>query len=64
MRDLLEKGRAAWIIGLIFVLSGILYWVLNHNGDGMDLGGAVLLVLTGGSMTFGFLVLLRGSRDL
>ena len=61
---MLQKGRAAWVIGVIFVGTGIVYYAANHNTTGWDPAGAVLLILAGVAMTFAFLVLLRGSRNL
>ena len=58
---------AALAIGIIPVVVGILYFVLQElNGDQavIDPGGALLLVCLGVSMGFGFLVILRGARDL
>ena len=57
----------ALLIGIIPVLVGVLYFVLQEmSGDEaiIDPGGALLLICLGVSMGFGFLVILRGARDL
>ena len=67
--------RRTLIIGLFFVVVGILYFVAQGAGaclPGMthcedrtlDLTGVLLLLLTGVSMGFGLIVLIRGSRDI
>jgi len=58
---------AALLMGIIPVVIGILYFVLQEmSGDGtiIDPGVALLLICLGVSMGFGFLVILRGARDL
>lgn len=67
MQRLLSKGFAAFIIGGIFIVTGAIYYFggeLWSNGQGFDPAGATMLVLTGVAMTFAFLLVLRGSRDL
>jgi hypothetical protein len=61
---MLQSGRAALVIGAMFAIAGIIYWFLNYTTEGWDPAGSVMLVLAGVAMTFGFLVLLRGSREL
>lgn len=57
--------RLALILGVIFVAVGIVYWfVQRYEPSTTDLEGAVLLVILGIAMAFGFTVLLRGSREL
>ena len=57
--------RFAIVLGVIFVAVGIIYWAVQHfEVTTTDLEGAVLLVVLGVAMAFGFTVLLRGSRDL
>ena len=58
---------AALAIGIIPVIIGVIYFVLQEmSGDEaiIDPGGALLLICLGASMGFGFLVILRGARDL
>lgn len=58
---------AAVLIGIIFFVVGTLYFVLQQmSGDEaiIDPAGALLLVCLGVAMGFGFLVILRGARDL
>ncbi len=56
--------RNALILGLIFIVVGVIYWYVNHNNVGLDLAGATMLVFLGGAMAFVFAILLRGSREL
>ena len=57
--------RFALVLGFIFVVVGIVYWFVQQRGvNTIDLTGALLLVVLGIAMGFGFSVLLRGSRDL
>ena len=67
--------RRTLIIGAIFVVVGILYFVVQGAGaclPGMthcedrtlDLTGVLMLILAGVSMVFGLAVLVRGSRDI
>ena len=61
---MLSKGYAAWAIGAIFLVVGILYLVLNSGTSGFDAAGAAMLMILGIAMTFAFTIVLRGSRDL
>lgn len=56
--------RSAIIIGIGFVVVGVLYLVTQGSGEWLDRAGATMLIALGGAMAFGFAVLLRGSRDL
>jgi uncharacterized BrkB/YihY/UPF0761 family membrane protein len=57
--------RFAVILGVIFVAVGTIYWWVQHYDLAtIDYTGAVLLVILGVAMAFGFSVLLRGSREL
>ena len=56
--------RNALILGLIFVVVGVIYWYVNHTNLGLDLAVATMLVILGVAMAFVFAVLLRGSREL
>jgi hypothetical protein len=59
------NARFAIVLGLVFAALGIVYWAVQHlELTSTDLEGAVLLVVLGVAMAFGFTVLLRGSRDL
>ena len=63
----MTQTRAALLIGAIPIIVGIIYFVTQQMfGDEavIDPGGALLLVCLGLSMGFGFLVILRGARDL
>jgi len=56
--------RNALILGIGFIVVGIVYWYLQVNPNVIDLAGATMLVLLGVSMAFVFAILLRGSREL
>jgi hypothetical protein len=56
--------RNAVILGIGFVVVGILYYVLQGEGTGLDRAGATMLIMLGTAMAFVFAVLLRGSRSL
>ncbi len=56
--------RGAIIIGLGFIVVGVLYLLTQGAGAVMDRAGATMLIALGIAMAFGFAVLLRGSRDL
>jgi len=56
--------RRTLLLGLFFVVVGILYFVVQGSGRTMDRTGVTLLILTGVSMGFGLSVLIRGSRDI
>jgi Flp pilus assembly protein TadB len=63
----MSKTLAALLIGVIPVIVGLVYWAVQQAfGDSaiIDPGGALLLICLGVSMGFGFLVILRGARDL
>ena len=56
--------RNAIILGLIFVVVGVVYFFGNGHTVGLDVAGATMLVVLGVAMAFVFAVLLRGSREL
>jgi hypothetical protein len=56
--------RNALILGLIFIVVGVTYWVVQAKPQNIDLSGATCLVFLGIAMAFTFAVLLRGSREL
>ncbi len=56
--------RNAVILGIIFVLVGLGYYLVQGEGPGLDRAGATMLILLGGAMAFVFAILLRGSREL
>jgi hypothetical protein len=58
--------RQALLLGAIPVVIGIIYWALPHlfQVNVIDAVGATLLIALGLSMGFGFLVILRGARDI
>jgi hypothetical protein len=67
MRQLLDRGWAAFLIGAIFIVTGIVYYFggeLWGNGQGYDPAGTTMLIIVGVAMTFAFMLVLRGSREL
>jgi hypothetical protein len=67
MQRLLSKGYAAFIIGGLFIVTGIVYFFGSEvwsSGQGFDPAGATMLVVVGIAMTFAFALVLRGSREL
>ncbi len=56
--------RSAFLIGGIFVVVGVLYAILQGNGEWLDHAGATMLIVLGGAMAFAFGILLHGTRDL
>ena len=56
--------RGAIIIGLGFIVVGVLYLLTQGAGAAMDRAGATMLIALGIAMAFSFAVVLRGSRDL
>jgi cytochrome c oxidase assembly factor CtaG len=56
--------RNALILGLIFVVVGIIYWYVQARPKTEDSAGATFLIVLGIAMAFSFAVLLRGSREL
>jgi hypothetical protein len=67
MQRLLSKGYAAFIIGGLFIVTGIVYFFGSETwsgGQGFDPAGATMLVVVGIAMTFAFALVLRGSREL
>ena len=58
--------RNAVILGIIFVVVGVVYFLVQGDdlATTMDRAGATMLVILGGAMAFVFSILLRGSRGL
>ncbi len=56
--------RNALILGLIFIVVGVVYFIGNRLTLALDMAGATMLVVLGFAMAFVFAVLLRGSREL
>ncbi len=56
--------RNALILGLLFVIVGAVYFLVQGGGATLDRAGATMLVVLGVSMAFVFIILLRGSREL
>jgi drug/metabolite transporter (DMT)-like permease len=52
------------MIGVGFMVVGVLYLVTQGAGETMDRAGATMLIALGVAMAFGFAIILRGSRDL
>jgi hypothetical protein len=53
--------RGAGVLGLLFIVTAALYWILGNH---IDAAGATLLLLAGVAMAFGFATLIAGSRNL
>jgi len=62
----MSATRQAFVLGLIPIVIGIIYWAVPYiTGDPIvDAAGATMLIALGLAMGFGFLVILRGARDL
>jgi hypothetical protein len=58
--------RNALILGILFVIVGVLYFLVQGDDMArtMDRAGATMLVILGAAMAFVFTILLRGSREL
>lgn len=57
--------RNALILGLIFVVVGMVYFLAQGDDAAIvDRAGVLMLIALGVAMAFGFSVLLRGSREL
>lgn len=58
--------RNALILGIIFVIIGVLYFSVQgpDTGATSDRAGVTLLIILGAGMAFVFGILLRGSREL
>ena len=56
--------RNALILGLVFIVVGVGYFLLNGHTLALDMAGATMLVVLGFAMAFVFAILLRGSREL
>ena len=56
--------RNAIVIGVLFVVAGFVYLVLQGSGEWLDRAGVTLLISLGIAMGAAFTILLRGSRDL
>ncbi len=58
------RWRNAIVLGLIFLVVGGAYLLLQGTGDTMDVAGATFLMVLGIAMAFTFTIVLRGSREL
>jgi hypothetical protein len=58
--------RTALLLGVFFIVVAAIYWFGFYNWwpEGTDYTGFLLLGVLGIAMTFGFLVLIRNSREL
>ncbi len=56
--------RNGIILGVVFVVIGAAYLLLQGNGDTLDRAGVTFLIVLGVAMAFTFAVVLRGSREL
>jgi Flp pilus assembly protein TadB len=63
-----DRGtRAAIILGIVPIVLGVAYLAFNEiNGTDLtlDMAGVTMLIALGLAMGFGFLVILRGAKDL
>jgi Flp pilus assembly protein TadB len=63
----MTQTRMALLIGAIPIIIALIYFGTQQRFGqfaNVDPGGALLLACLGVSMGFGFLVILRGARDL
>jgi hypothetical protein len=56
--------RNALILGVIFVVVGVIYFLVQGDGASLDRAGVTMLIILGAAMAFVFSILLRGSREL
>ena len=58
--------RNALILGIVFVIVGVVYYWLQGTDNAVtaDRAGATMLIILGAAMAFVFSILLRGSRGL
>ncbi len=56
--------RNSLLLGLMFIVVGVIYWFVNGTTTTVDKAGATFLIVLGIAMAFTFAVLLRGSREL
>lgn len=55
--------KGAFVLLGMFVVVGLIYWFVQTPTT-VDRTGVTLLIILGVAMGFGFMVLLRGSREL
>jgi hypothetical protein len=63
----MTQTRVALLIGAIPIIVGVVYLALQKMSGIeaiIDPAGALMLICLGLAMGFGFLVILRGARDL
>jgi hypothetical protein len=56
--------RNAIFLGAGFVVVGLLYLLVQGDGQSLDRAGATMLIGLGLAMAFTFAILLRGSRGM
>ena len=56
--------RNSQILGAIFVVVGVIYFLVQGDGTTLDRAGVTMLIILGGAMAFVFGIILRGSREL
>jgi hypothetical protein len=56
--------RVAVALGAVFVVTGIVYLVVQGTGATLDHAGVTMLIAVGAAMAFTLTVLLRGSGEL
>jgi hypothetical protein len=64
MQHPMKHPRNAIIVGLIFVVIGVIYWAVPYFGGWeLDYAGVTMLSVLGISMALMFYVLVAGSTD-
>lgn len=56
--------RNAVLLGVAFIVTGVIYFFVQGTGEWMDRAGVTMLIATGIAMGITFVVLLRGSGEL
>jgi TRAP-type C4-dicarboxylate transport system permease small subunit len=56
--------RNAVLLGVAFIVTGVIYFLVQGDGEWMDRAGVTMLIATGIAMAITFVVLLRGSGEL
>lgn len=56
--------RGAILLGIGFMVVGVIYLLIQGNGEWLDRAGVTMLIGLAVAMTFTFAILLRGSRQL
>jgi hypothetical protein len=56
--------RTGLVLGGLFVVTGVVYLLVQGTGATLDHAGVTLLIAIGAAMAFTFTILLRGSGEL